>query len=278
MAVVQELKLGDDTYKSLYEQQTEKLELLGSILKFSTAEQIKRDQDEIERLKTERDTYKGQAEAADKRVAEIEKAYRVAKVNLENSIRAEKEQQLTDFKKNTNSKKIKPLESKISELELELSSIKEKLDQAEQERDTAVKRVIEAETLLKSRDEEIERLKTIEIKVDTIYNYLTINLEEIKTMIINSKSKEEIIDTIEETEETLKSNGRLDDLERDIQIAKALANGESKSTVANKYLGHRSQPMAALSKKLKADRFNSLVEYFKGNVENPPAAYSELIG
>lgn len=278
MAVVQQIKLPDETYKGLYERQLAERETLEEVLKFSVAEQIKRDQEIIKELTTERDTYKGKAEEADKKVEEIKRAYETAKRNLENSLRAEKEKQLVDFKKNTNSKKVKPLEDKIKELESELNSIKSKLEQAELDKSVADKRVVEVETLLKSRDEEIERLKTIEIKVDTIYNYLTINLEEIKTMIINSKSKEEIIDTIEETEETLKSNGRLDDLERDIQIAKALANGESKSTVANKYLGHRSQPMAALSKKLKADRFTSLIEYFKGSIGEPPEAYKELIG
>lgn len=277
MAVVQELKLSNETYKDLYERQLAERETLEEVLKFSVAEQIKRDQEIIKQLTTERDTYKGQAEAADKQVEEIKRAYEIAKKNIESELRAEKEKQLTDFKKNTNSKKVRPLEDKISSLESELSSDKQKLEQLTVERDEAIKKVVEVETLLKSRDEEIVRLTSIETKIDTVYEYLVNNLNELKAMINNSSSKEEIIDTIEETEETLKSNGRLDDLERDIQIAKALANGESKSTVANKYLGHRSQPMAALSKKLKADRFISLVEYFKGNVENPPAAYSELI-
>ena len=263
--------------KEVYDRQSEKIDILEEVLKFSVAEQIKRDKEEIEKLKQERDTLKGKVESFDTQLEEIKKAYNRAKVNLELSIRAEKEQQIRDFKYNTKSKKIKPLEDKIEELENKLNTNKDKIEQLEKEKGIADKRVVEVETLLKSRDEEIERLKTIENKVDTIYNYLTINLEEIKTMIINSSSKEEIIDTIEETEETLKNNGRLDNLERDVKMAKDLANGESKSTVASKYLGHRSQPMSVLSRKLKADRFNTLIEYFKGNISEPPAAYKEVI-
>lgn len=276
MSQVKQIKLPDETYKGLYERQLEKYDILEAVLKFSTAEQIKRDQEIIKQLTTERDIYKGKYEASDKQIAEIKLAYERAQRNLERDLRAEKDKQVDNFKYNTQSKKIKPLEEKINSLESELSSSKQRLEQLIVERDEAIKKVVEVETLLKSREEEIERLKTIESKVDTIYNYLTINLEEIKAMIVNNSSKEEIINTIEETEETLKSN-RSDDLERDIQMAKELANGESKSTVANKYLGHRTQPLSALSKKLRALRFNSLVEYFKGNIGEPPEAYKELI-
>ena len=113
--------------------------------------------------------------------------------------------------------------------------------------------------------------------IEDCYSGSKINIEEIKTIIKNSSSKEEMINIIEEKEEKLKNNGRSDDLERDVQMAKELAKGESKSTVASKYLGHRSQPMSALSRKLKADRFIRLIEYFKGNISDPPVAYKEVI-
>lgn len=75
-----------------------------------------------------------------------------------------------------------------------------------------------------------------------------------------------------------KDNGSVDDVkrvlnignkERDIKMAKELANGKSKSEIASKYLGHRSQPMVALNEKLKSKRFVSLIEYYKGLGEMP---------
>lgn len=302
--VVQQL-FSNNIPKEKYNEMKYKVETYEEVLKFCSAEQIKRDTEEIERLKQERDIYKGQVEEADKRVEEahklveeVKKAYNEVKENAERNAKreaeAEKEEKIRNFKYNTNSKKIKPLEERIKELESVLNTNKEILKQLNKEKDIADKKVIEVETLLKSRNEEIERLKTIDSKVDTIDNkvdkietvnnkldtidnYLKINIEEIKTIIKNSSSKEEIIDIIEEKEEKLKNNGRSDDLERDVQMAKELAKGESKSTVASKYLGHRSQPMSALSRKLKADRFIRLIEYFKGNISDPPVVYKEVI-
>lgn len=258
--------------KEVYDRQSEKIDILEEVLKFSVAEQIKRDRDEIERLKQERDTLKGQIsnfetwrdDLISKTERQIKEQEKTSKM-LVSQATTRRNNVETDY-----NILFKRSEQEKRKLNTEINKLNEHIIDLE-------KRIIEYDALLKSREEEISRLKTIENKVDTIYNYLTINLEEIKTMIINSNSKEEIIDTIEETKETLKSNGRLDDLERDVQIAKDLASGESKSTVASKYLGHRSQPMSALSRKLKADRFNKLVEYFKGNISNPPVAYKEVI-
>lgn len=233
MAVVQEITLGDKEYKRLYEEQRDKINYLERFIGDSTVEQIKRDQDKIEKLKTERDTYKGQAEEADKRVNEIKKAYEVAKINLEKQIRAEKEKQLIDFKKNTNSKKIKPLESKISELELELNSIKEKLNQAKIDKDIADKRVVEVETLLKSRDEEIERLKTIENKVDSLTELVSSKLESILDIVSNNGSREDIVEAVEKVSESIGKKVSTQSIEDECRLIHSLLEqGKTQKEIA----------------------------------------------
>ena len=246
--------------KEVYDRQSEKIDILEEVLKFSVAEQIKRDRDEIERLKQERDTLKGKAESFDKQLEEIKKAYNKAKANLEISVRAEKEQQLRDFKYNTNSKKIKPLEDKIKELESELNTNKERLEQLEKEKDIADKRVVEVETLLKSRDEEIERLINIENKIDTIYEILNINFEDIKTMLKNNESKEVIIEAIDEMEETVKnkvvkSKEELEAEDREIaHMLKTMSDSEV-ADIIYKHLDNPQTRRVQLSKRKKTQRY-----------------------
>lgn len=263
---VERLRISEESYKGLYDEQKEKVDILEEVLKFSTAEQIKRDQETIKELTSERDSLKGRVDSYDQQIEELKKAYDIAKRNIERELRVEKEQQLVDYKKNTNYKKIKPLEEKINGLNVELDSIKKKLEQAEVDKDIAEKKVVEVETLLKSRDEEIERLKTIEEKVDTIYNYLISNLQEIRDMLVNGSNKEEIISHLEEVEETAKErvSKSKEELEaEDKEIINMLISGKSKSEVADVYYSHLDDAQTRrvqLSKRMKSKRFISIAD------------------
>lgn len=262
---IENIRLKESDYRRLYEEQIDRNNLIESIIKFSAAEQIKRDQELIANLTSERDILKGKVESVDKQIAEIKAAYEQAKRNLERQVREEKERQLTDFKKNVNSKKLKPLEERISLLESELDSKNRELEQVKAEREQLNNKLIECETLLKSRNEEIERLKSIESKVDTIYNYLISSFGELKLMINNGSSKDEIIDTIESIESTAKERvaKSKEELEaEDLEIIQELNSGMTKSEIADKHYSHLSDQQTRrvqLSKRMKSKRFMSLV-------------------
>ena len=228
-------------------------EVLESIIEFSVAETVKNMKSEIEHLKTERDTYKAQAELVDVRIAELKKAYDIAKANIERQLAAEKEQQVDNYKYNTTSKKIKPLENKVAELETELSTTKESLNKLQAEKDSIEKQLLESDTLLKSREEEINRLMSIESKIDTIYSVLTSNFKDIKEMLVNDKPKDEIIKAVEKMEEALTIE------EECIQIHNLLGNGSyKKREIAALVYPGLSRGPAKVSERIRSDKYKEL--------------------
>lgn len=223
----------DSVPRGLYDEQIEKCSILEEVLKFSTAEQIRRDQETIKELTSERDSLKGQVDGYNKQLEEVKRAYDIAKRNLAMQLRAEKEQQLADYKKNTTYKKIRPLEDKINSLNNELSSTKEKLKQVELDKSTAEKRVVEAETLLKSRDEEIERLKTIEEKVDNLTELVSNKLENILDIVSSNGSREDIVEAVEKVSESIGKRVSTKSIEEECRrIHSLMAEGKTQKEIA----------------------------------------------
>lgn len=234
----------------------ERVNTLETVITYSVAEQIKRDKEEIERLKQERDTLKGQisnfekwrADLISETKRQIEEKEKTSKM-LVNQATTRRNNVETDYNQLFNRS-----EEEKRKLNAEINKLNNNIVELE-------KKIIEYDALLKSREEEIERLTSIENKIDTIYEILNINFEDIKTMLKNNDSKEVIIKAIDEIEETVKNKAgkSKEELEaEDREIIRMLNNGKTESEVADIIYSHLDDPKVRrvqLSKRKKTKRY-----------------------
>lgn len=122
-----------------------------------------------------------------------------------------------------------------------------------------------------------ELLDTIDNNIDTLIDICINNFDEIKQMLINEFTKDEIMEAIENAEVNLKQRMTTEESkQRDIDMAKGLAEGLTQREVANKYMNIKNRE-SALSKKMKSENFKLLIEYFKGNINDAPNYYKQAL-
>lgn len=274
------LKLSEDTYKNMYEEQCKEVEYIKQFIGNSSKEKIKSLCDENNSLKIENATLKGKVEQAeksieaikteaDKRVkqvqADVNKRIEYAKSSVMRNMEAEYKIKLDNKGYNARAdvrrKEVKPAEMRAEAAEKERDRIKEMYEQLLNEHDITHKKL---DTLTEKLDENTE-------KIDTITEYSLEILSVIKQSIVSGESSEKLIEKIDSGIETLNKREcrTKEELEaEDIQIIQMIKDGKSDTDIANIIYEHLSSIQSRrtqLSKRKKTKRFKKLYEELVGN-------------
>ena len=232
MAEVARAKTLDKLYsgqvpETLYQQEKEQREFLQEFIGDATIQEIVSLRQEVKKIPvleaqlSEKDnTIKEVKEQCEKRIENI-------KAVKKRETEYVKEEALKNQRYNMQSKQIKPLEEELEKTKTELKEAQASLESVKAQN-------IENETLLKSRDDEIKRLKSIELKVDTLTEIITRNFESLIDLINKGSSKEEMIQAVEKVSESLGTKVTKEQIEQECkQIHDYLEQGLSQKEIAN---------------------------------------------
>lgn len=214
---------GSTVPRSLYDREKELRETYERVISEAVAIEIETLREQNSQLMSERDLLRGKVEQSDKLVGEIKKAYDIKVRQVERQAETVRQQSLSDQRKNIKSKNLRPLE-------IERDNLKEQNQQLMSELEQLKAKWVESETLLKSRDEEIERLQTIEFKLDTLSDVMTDKLDCLIEMIKSGRDTSEIVETVEQIKSTMTTKP---DVESECRLIHQLINeGKTQRDIA----------------------------------------------
>ena len=225
MAVVQELKLSNETYKDLYERQIEENEYLKKFIGKSTTSKIAEIERENEILRLENATLKGQVSEKDKHIESlrietdkrIEQAVRIAKQEKDKEYATKLEDKGKNERRKVRDKEVKPLENKIEQ------------------------QVQEIDRLQDMHNETMNKLEQVLNELSTNTEITKQVLELVKNLVENGEPKNKIVEAIDNAIEqvnTKKVKSRVELEQEDREIIQLLLSGKTDTEVANIYYSH----------------------------------------
>jgi uncharacterized coiled-coil protein SlyX len=218
---VEKLRVSEESYKNLYDEQKEKIDYLEKFIGDSTVERIKAD--------------KGKIETLSKKVAEQDKQIAV----LNNSIK-EKEEAISLLREQRD-KEIKQAIKRVEREKDNEYAVKLKDKGTNERRNIRNKEVKPLEQKVEEQDKEIDRLQAMHSetmeKLEQVLNELSTNteltekvLELVKSLIEKGEPKEKIVDTIDKAIETIDRGSVADECRK---IHQLVLEGKTQKEIAN---------------------------------------------
>lgn len=205
---IERLEISEDTYKGLYNEQKEKVEYLEGFISKSTVERIK----ELENKEKQLETLKVQLDEKDNTIKEIkeqaDKRVKAIEYMKDRELEITKKSVLDKQRANINYTTVNPLKKELESSQAELERVKTELEKVKSD-------YIESETLLRSREEEIQRLKSIEDKVDTngekldsIISKLDISFDSLFELLGETEADDKVVEAVDDIQDTINTGSK----------------------------------------------------------------------
>lgn len=232
----------DGVPKELYDRQSEKIDILEEVLKFNTAEQMKRDRAKIKSLEEEAIALRAADSEKDKLIAEKDKRIDTMQTSYENQLATklewqrrqfeeEKAKSLSDQRKNIRSKEVKPEKEKVEAANNERDRIQQMYESL----------LSEFNQVNEKLDTQTEKLNIQTEKLDKQTGLLYTILDILNSSNNIAEAKEEIDELITETKTALGiqyNDSRKPSKQDKIAFTKLVnslsANGMTNKEIANK--------------------------------------------